>query len=158
MIQTYKALLIGGVFFIFTAFSNFGLAQNTVFPDLDGTWLLDSIQVQEVRLESVVQRAVQSGDSSIFNNHWMQQFTLNAEGKASYTEITSRSISDVPYSIESKNENAATLMIDGVPDYKKLDIELVSDSVLLITQAFVTGYNLKDVNFFWKIYYHKQRE
>jgi hypothetical protein len=77
---------------------------------------------------------------------------------ASYTETTKMSVSDVPYMIEDLNGNRATLIIDGVPDYKILPVELLPDNVMLITFSFATGYDLKDIEVFWKMYYRKVTE
>ena len=185
MMKTFNALLVGGILFIISSFFNFELAaQNAIFPEIEGTWVLDSVQVQEVRQDRVAQRAVRPGESGDYDYRWIRQFTLNSIGRASYKEITDRSvsdasniamtdrsvsgvpntettdrfISDVSYTIEGKRGKAARLTIDSVRDYKQIDVELLSDSVLLITQAFVTGYNLPDANFFWKLYYHKSEE
>ena len=156
--DSVRALWIGSLLFVLSL-SSLGVgAQTKIFPEMEGTWVLDSIRVQEVSQDSVLQRAIQPADSVIFDIHWMRQFTLNAQGKASFTEISDRSVSDVSYTIEGKRGKAARLMMNGATNYKNLEVELLSDSVLLITQAFATGYNLPDVNFFWKLYYHKSEE
>ena len=113
---------------------------------------------KETTPDNILQKTVLPGGKSKFDNNWMLSFTLGAEGKASYTEVDDRTIPDVPYSIKDKMGNAAILVIDGVPDYKILNIQLLSDSSLLITQSFSTGYNLQNIDVFWKMYYRKSNK
>ena len=155
MKRTFKALLLIGLS-ILSAFTAIELqAQNSNQSDFEGAWVLDSVRVKEVVLDSIVEKTVLPGDVSEFNNNWMLQFTLRADGKASYTEIGNRTISGIPYSIENRNGNNATLIIDGVPDYKILSVQLLSKNAMLFTLSFSSGYEMKDIEVYWKMYYHK---
>ena len=154
MKQTFKALLIS----MFAAISLLAFdihAQEKSHSNFEGTWILDSVQVKEVMSGNIEEKTVLPGGYSKFNNNWMFQFTLNADGKASYTEADKRTISDIQYTINNKNGNSATLNIDGVPDYKILNAQLLSNNIMLFTISFSSGYELKDIEVFWKMYYHK---
>jgi hypothetical protein len=149
------ALLFFISFFLFPFTKSF--AQDILHPEFEGTWVLDSVQVKEVLPNSAVQKTVLSGESSNFSGTWMLQFTLKAEGKADYKEIN-KEITNVAYLVKDINGNKATLNIDGVPDYKVLDAELLSGNALLITHSFIAGYNLQDIEVSWKMFYHKSKQ
>ncbi|MDR2915622.1 MAG: hypothetical protein LBV74_12445 [Tannerella sp.] len=153
---TFKALFTGSVLFFLITFSNFKIsAQDHIFPEFVGTWTLDSVQVTEVMPDSTIQKTVLPGQSSKFNDSWMWQFTLDTEGKAAYKQSGNNLISNILYYIKDKSGNAATLIIDGVPDYKILNVQLLSENILLVTQSFSTGYNLHDIDVSWRMHYHK---
>lgn len=156
MKHIFKALLIQGVLYSATLFFNFGAsAQSRIFPELEGSWILDSVQVKEAMPDSFIQKTVLAGEACKFNDYWMLKLTLNSDNKASYTEAKERTISDVPYNIKDKAGNNATLIIDGVPDYKILNIQLIPDNILIINHSFRTGYNFQDIDISWKMYYHR---
>ena len=135
---------------------DFASAQDiTPFPEMQGTWVLDSVQVKEVTPDSIVQKTVLPDEHRNFNGSWMQRFTLDTDGKASYAEIAGFTVTDVPYAIKDKDGNAATLIIDGVPEYKILSVQLLSSDVMRISISFITGYNLKDIEVDWKMFYRK---
>jgi hypothetical protein len=156
--RIYKHLVTVSWLFFFSLFlfpSANSFAQSSLYPEFEGVWILDSVQVKEILPESVVQKTVLPGGRSNFDGNWMWQFTLNAGGKADYTETGNRTISDVHYFIKDKQGNVATLIIDGVPDYKILSVALLSDNTLLYAHSFTTGYNLQNIEVSWKMYYHK---
>ena len=64
-------------------------------------------------------------------------------------------ILDVPYMIKDVDGNSATLIIDGVPEYKILSIQLLSDSVMQINHSFNSSYQLQDIEVSWSMFYHK---
>jgi len=150
-----KALLLLCCLFLAVAFPAVDMQAQGVNSGFEGTWVLDSVQVKEVMPDSIIQKTVLPGGDSKFSQSWMLQFTLNAGGKASYTEAGNRTISNVSYTIEERNGNNATIIIDGVPDYKILNTQLLSNNTLLFTVSFSTGYNLKDIDVSWEMYYHK---
>ena len=129
----------------------------------EGVWVLDSVQVKESMQDSIVEKTVLPGEQTLFNAHWMKRFKLDAEGKASYTEVAhnlftdeqSYAVTNVPYELKDRIDNTATLIIDGVPDYKILNIQLLSDHLMIIEQSFITGYHLRDIEIFWKMYYRR---
>jgi hypothetical protein len=156
MKRAFKALLLIISIFFVSALSVADIkAQNNLHPEYEGTWVLDSVQVKEVMPDSIVVRTVLPGGESKFNNSWMLQFTLNANGKASYSGKNKRTISDRPYSIEGKTGNIATLIINGIIDHKKLNTQLISAKSMLISNSFTTGYKMKDIEVSWKMYYRK---
>ena len=147
-------MLLFSIFF-FAAFSAIDAQAQNANSGFEGTWILDSVQVKEIMPDSIINRTVLPGGYSKFNNSWMLQFTLNANGKASYTEINNRTVRDIPYTITDTNGSSATLTINGIPDYKILNAQLLSDNVILLTISFSTGYKLKDIEVSWKMYYSK---
>ena len=154
MKQAFKALwLLVGVYSIL-AFSAVDLYAQETFP-IEGTWKLDSVQVKEIVQDNVMQKTVLPSEECNFNHTWMLQFTLNPNGKASYTGENNHTISDVPYFVEDITGNRATLIIDGVPEYKILKMQLTSTNAMLISISFITGYDMKDMEVGWEMYYRK---
>ena len=129
----------------------------------EGVWVLDSVQVKESMPESVVEKTVLPGGQALFNGNWMTRFELNAEGKASYTEVgfsewkkeQSYIIADVPYELKDMAGNTATLIIDGITDRKVLNISMISDNMMFIEQSFTSGYNRREIEISWKMYYRR---
>jgi hypothetical protein len=130
---------------------------------LKGEWVLDSVQVKEIMSGEVVQMTVQPhGGLAKFSHIWMYRFKLTGEGKASYSENAQRKItrqtyyvSDIPYIVEDIDENTASLIIDGVPEYKILKMQLLTDNTMLIRQSFTADYNSQDIEVSWSLFYHK---
>ena len=152
MKRTNIALLLIVSILLTSAFSAVNMQAQRVF---EGTWVLDSVQVKEIMPDSIIQKTVLPGGDSKFSQSWMQRFTLENGGKASYTDEVNGTISNVPYAIEERNGNNATIVINGVPDYKVLKTQLLSDNTLLLTVSFTTGYKLKAIEVLWKMYYRK---
>ena len=130
--------------------------------DLVGEWLLDSVRVKEIMSDKVVEMMVLPDGRAKFDDAWMMRFMLDGEGKASYlekcfgnTEEGDYVIKEAPFMVESMDGNTANLIIDGVPDYKILKIQLLSENRLLINHTFSTGYELQDIEVYWTMYYHK---
>ena len=155
MKRVYKALLLRISIFLLFAFSTIDMQAQNNHSEFEGTWVLDSVQVKEIVGDNVMQKTVLPGEECKFNHSWMLQFTLNTNGKASYSEENNRTISDRPYSVEGKTGNRATLIIDGVPDYKILNTQLISAKSMLISISFTTGYEMKDIEVYWEMYYRK---
>ena len=129
--------------------------QHDVSSKLVGTWVLDSVQVEETMAGVVERQTIRQPEMRAkFDALWMWQFSVNSQGKASYTEREARTITEVPYEIKDINTSGnATLIIDGVPDYKILNLQLVSDRTLRITHSFSTGYEMQDIAVSWIMYY-----
>ena len=147
-------MLLFSIFFL-TAFSAIDIKAQSTNSGFEGTWILDSVQVKEIVEGNVMQKTVLPGEDCKLNDNWMLQFTLDSNGKASYTEKNNHTISDVPFAVENKTGNKATLIIDGVPEYKVLNVQLTSANSMLISISFTTGYEMKDIEVFWKMYYIK---
>ena len=150
MKRIIKALIF--ILFAFSAADMQAQSANSVF---EGTWVLDSVQVKEIVGDNVMQKTVLPGEECKFNHSWMLRFTLNANGKASYSEKNNRIVSDVPYLVEDKTRNSANLIINGAPDYKILNTQMISAKSMLISISFTTGYEMKDIEVAWKMYYRK---
>ena len=156
MKRVFKALLLIISIFFISALSVADIkAQNNLHPEYEGTWVLDSVQIKEVMPDSIVAKTVLPGEECKFNHFWMLRFTLNANGKASYSEKNNRIVSDVPYLVEEKTRNSANLIINGAPDYKILNTQMISAKSMLISISFTTGYEMKDIEVAWRMYYRK---
>ena len=156
-----------GVLFCLTSFMHFKPVDgpNSFVEQLKGEWILDSVQVKEIMSGEVNCLTVLPGSRAKFDHAWMLRFKLDGEGKASYIEnshvnVLDRlfSISDVPYEVKNIEGNTATLIINGVPEYKILNIQLPSDSTMLIRQSFTTAYKIQEIEVFWTFFYHKSKQ
>ena len=154
------------VLFCLTSFMHFKPVDGpTSFVEqLKGEWVLDSVQVKEIMSSEVVQMTVLPGSRAKFDHVWMLRFKLDGEGNASYFENSHEHvldrrfpISDVPYEVKDIAGNTATLIIDGVPEYKILNIQLLSDSTMLIRQSFISTYDLQEIEVSWTLFYHKSK-
>ena len=162
MKQVLCIVFLSSILFCSTSLTTVELSnQSVVIEKLKGMWVLDSVQIKEIMSGDEVHMTVRPGGQAKFNQMWMQRFKLDDDGKASYSETVHGNIpdrlffvTDVPYKIEAIDENTATLIIDGVPDYKILNIRF-SDNTLLISQSFVTDYHRQDIEVFWTLFYHK---
>ena len=153
MKRTFKALLIS----MFAAISLLAFdihAQEKSHSNFEGTWVLDSVQVKEIMPDGIKEKTVLPDDDYEFDNIWMQQFTLNADGMASYKDKIGCIMADIPYLIDNKIDNETTLTIEGI-DYKVLSVRLLSNKTMLITHSLTSGDDTQVINIFWKIYYHK---
>ena len=152
--RTYKALLLIVSLLFISAFPAVDIQAQSINSRLEGTWVLDSVQVKEVTSESISERTFLPEEDNKYNNNWMMQFTLNTGGFSSFMEKKGITIADIPYTIERKSGNTATLTICGV-DYKVLNVELLSDKTMLITHAYTTEENPQVTDISWKMYYRK---
>ena len=137
-------------------------------PAWEGVWVLDSVQVKEIMPDSIVEKTVLPGERALLDANWMNRFKLDTDGKASYTEVAIGTLpvdrpyffTDIPYEIMDVAGNTATLVIDGVPDNKILNMQWLSDSSMVISHSFtkrMTIY-LHDVEIAWKMYYRRITE
>ena len=70
--KTCNALLVGGMVFILSSFSKFKLAaQNAVSSKMEGTWLLDSVQVREVTAINDKYLKIPKFLKGFFINRWL---------------------------------------------------------------------------------------
>ena len=138
------------------------LAQTPVW---EGGWVLDSVQVKAIMPDSIVEKTVLPGERALLDANWMNRFKLDTDGKASYTEVAIGILpddrpyffTDIPYEMRDVAGNTATLIIDGVPGNKILNIQWLSDSNMVISHSFTTrmsGYS-NDVEISWKMYYRR---
>jgi len=158
MKRIIKALLLTISIFILFAFSGVDMQAQNNNAGLEGTWVLDSVQVAETMPGSIVQKTVLLGDESKFSQGWMQQFTIDGKGKMSYTTRDGRNIPNVPYHINGGQENTLTLMIVQGLAHRAIKIQPLSESTILITQAFRTKYESDDIEISWRMYYHKSNK
>ena len=129
----------------------------------EGVWVLDSVQVKEIMPDSIVEKTVLPGERALLDAHWMNRFKLDTDGKASYTEVAhslltdeqSYAVTNAPYELTDRIDNSATLIINSVPEYKILNIQLLSGYLMCIKQSFTTGYNRYDIEISWKMYYRR---
>lgn len=165
MKHTFKALLMQGVLYLVGLFFSSGVsAQNNIFPELEGTWVLDSIQVKEIMPDSIFEQTVLSGDDINFSSDWMWQLTFATNEQLLYTYYRNRHKSSetpiikekIPYTSKNTRKNTTTLIIDRTADYRVLEIQLISKNTLLITHSFSTQKNdIQDIDVSWNMYYHK---
>ena len=161
-----RCFIVLGVLFCSTSFMVFEFpAQDQLTPKLYGAWVLDSVQVKEIISGQVTNMTVPSDGQAKFYEQWMRRFKLDATGKASYSENNHRLVAntpyyiiDVPYKVEDAVDNTATLIIDGVPDYKILKLHLISDNRLIIKYSFNSSYDLQDIEVSWIMFYHKSNQ
>ena len=153
-----KALLLLCSLFLAVAFPGVDMQAQSVNSAFEGTWVLDSVQVKEVMPNSIVEKTVLPGGKSKFNEIWMWKFTLKSNEKASYVEESGNIISDIPFRVDDMNDNSATIIFTGITNYKKLNIQLLSDKTMLITDALSSKYNLQDIDISWKMFYHKTNQ
>ena len=138
------------------AFSTVYMQAQNLHPKFEGTWVLDSVQVKEVMPNSIVEKTVMPEGDSKFNEIWMWRFTLNE--KASYAGKSGNIISNIHYRVDDMSYNSVTITFTGITNYKKLNIQLLSDEVMLITDSFSTKYNQQDIVISWKMFYHKTNQ
>ncbi len=157
MKQTFKALFMGGVVFFLSTFLNLKLsAQDYIPTELIGTWALDSVQVEEVLPDNIIQKTVLPGDDINFYNDWMWQMTFTTDRQLFYTYNNNQNISETLYTIKDKKENTATLIINRTVDHLILKIQLLSPTTILITREFTTTYNSTlNTETYWMMYYSK---
>lgn len=164
MKHLFKVLLMQGVLHFAVLFFSFGAsAQSNIFPELEGTWILDSVQVKESITDSIFEQTVLSGNDVNASGDWMWQLTFVANEQSLYTYKNNYKTLDTPiikdkisYTLEGINENTVTLIINRTADYRALKIQQLSGNILLITRSFTTVKNdIQDINVFWKMYYHK---
>ena len=159
MKQTFKAfLLIFSLFFV-SAFSAIEMrAQTNFHPEFEGTWILDSIQVNEIMPDGIKQKTVLYGDYNEYIIDWMWQITLDGQGTLLYKEDGNRNYSNAPYIIKDRNGDTATLVINKMPDYKILKAQLLSESSMLIIHYFTTKHDTQDIDISCKMYYSKSNK
>ena len=144
MKRTFKALL-----FIAFAFSiNNAKAQN-----IEGTWVLDSVQVTETMPDSIVQKTVLLGDDSKFSNRWILQFTLDDDRKAKYTTAGGRTASGVPYSTNSDDGSVELYIMEGGAQIA-LRMQRLTENIMTLNAKHKAG----DISASWKMYYHKSNK
>ncbi len=157
------------IFLLLSSFSmTMGISAFAQQLNLEGVWVLDSVQVKEVTPDRIIEKTVLPDKRALFDTYWMSLFKLDAGGKASYTEVGTGTLpaerpyffSDVPYEIKDIAGSTATLIISSVPDNKILNVRLLSDNTLVINHSFITRMTayLHDVEVLWKMYYHKSGE
>ena len=153
MKRTFKALLLLVSLFFVSAFSAIDMrAQNNLKPKLEGTWVLDSVQVIS---DKIVERTVLPGDDYDFAHYWIWQFTLGANDIASYTKKDGNIISNVPYHIIDTGDNSTKFIIDHSPSYNVYTIQLHSNNKILTAKFLHTIFELQDSNLSWNLYYSK---
>ena len=159
MKHSFKALLLIVSLFFASAFSAIEMrAQNNLHPEFEGTWVLDSIQVNEIMPDGIKQKTVLQGDYNEFIINWMWEITLNGHGTLLYKEGVNQNFSSCPYIIEDRNENTATLRINKMPGYKIVKVQLLSESSILITHSFTTEHDMQDIDISCKMYYSKSNK
>ena len=166
MIKDMKQI---SVFLLLSSFSiTTGISAFAQQLSLEGVWVLDSVQVKEIVADNIVEKTVLPNERALFDVQWMKLFKLDADGKASYTEVGFGEFpvtrpyfyTDMPYEIKDIIGNTATLIIGSVPEKKILNIRLLSDSSMVISYSFITRMTayLHDVEIIWKMYYRKSGE
>ena len=149
-----KALLLLCSLFLAVAFPGVDMHAQGVNSGFEGTWVLDSVQVKVVTSESISERTFLPEEDNKYNNNWMMQFTLNTDGVSSFTKKNGVTAADIPYIIEGKNGNTATLIF-SVVDHKVLNVELLSDKAMLINSAYTIEENSQATDISRKMYYRK---
>ena len=152
--RTFKALLqLIGVCSVI-ALSTFEIHAQENFQ-IEGAWVLDSVQVKEVMSGNIVEKTVLPGDDYNLGKSWMLQLTLKDNGNVAYTENGNQTTSYIIYKIKDISENSATLMFYGITDYIEYKVDFFSDKAMLLNYSYTTLYDQQNIDISWKLYYHK---
>ena len=154
MKRTYKTLLLIVSILFISAFPAVDMQAQSVDSRFEGTWVLDSLQVNEIMPDGDIQKIALHGDDNGFIITWMRQITLDDRGTLLYNEDGNPNVSDASYVIEDMNGDTATLKINKVPEYIELKIQLLSESSMLITHSFTT---MQDMDISCRMYYSKSK-
>ena len=127
---------------------------------LTGEWVLDSVQIwngndMQKWEEKSSYSLIQTGYKEKFAQVRLPQFTLQAEGKASYVDVsqsfrdenTKKIVSNARYSVKTEGENYQ-LIIESETEIKLYNVTVLSDNQILLTYSF-NGEKA------WKFYYSK---
>ena len=156
MKQTFKTLLLTVSLFFLSALSAIGVqAQSNSHSWLEGTWVLDSIQVKETTPDGVRHKTVLQGDDNEFIIDWMWQITLDGQGTLSYKNEDSSNMSNVPYIMEDRNGDMATLIIINTTPYMVLQAQLLSENSMLMVHTYTITHGTHDQEISCRMYYSK---
>jgi hypothetical protein len=121
-----------------------------------GTWVLDSIQVNENSADNIILKTLLPGERYKFDFFWISRFSLDEAGETvSYTLTDGRSFSEMSYRLTPNGEDY-TLFISGAPAVKYCTARLQpGGNMLLLEETFETYIKDQHINAVWRFYYHK---
>jgi len=155
MKRLFKTFLLLTSIFLLFVFSSVNVQAQSDNSGLEGTWVLDSVQVKEVTSDNIVEKTVLPGDDNEFIINRMWQITLDVHGRLFYKVYGSQDISDATYIIEDRSGDTATLVFKSPPIYSIFKTQLLSKSSMIMTHSFTIGRDMKDIEVFYKMFYRK---
>ena len=155
MKRTFTTLLLAISLLFIPTLSIIGVqAQSNSHSGFEGTWVLDSIQVEETTPDGVKQKTVLHGEDNGFAINWMWQITLDGQGTLSYKSEGSSYVSNVSYVIENRDGNTATLTLNTTL-HTVLQTQLLSETSMLMIHTYTITHGTHDQEISSKMYYSK---